>query len=52
MKLLEVYRAPAGFRVRVCGSRVHHGLVGALMVAAGAFLMARDMDDFPWLRDW
>lgn len=52
MKLLEVERNPLGYRVRVYGCRIHHGAVGAALVFVGAYLMARDMADFPWLRDW
>jgi hypothetical protein len=52
VKLLEVERNALGCRVRVCAFRVHHGLVGVALVAVGAFLIGRDLDDFPWLRDW
>ncbi len=36
-------------RVFVCGRRLHHGLVGAVMVGVGAVLVWHDRHDFPWL---
>lgn len=36
-------------RVYFAGRRVHHGLVGAGMVAVGAVLAWGDRHDFPWL---
>jgi hypothetical protein len=51
VKLLEVERNPLGYRVRVCQCRVHHGAVGVLMVLWGAYLVGRDIADFPFLRD-
>lgn len=36
-------------RVYVAGRRVHHGLVGVAMVAAGIVLAVHDRKDFPWL---
>jgi hypothetical protein len=38
-------------RVWVCGARLHHGLVGAVMVGFGVALMIHDKLDFPWLQD-
>ena len=52
MKPLEVERHPAGYRVRFCGCRIHHGLVGLGMLVGGVWLMVKDIADFPWLRDW
>ena len=34
-------------RVWVCGQRVHHGLTGVLLAAAGTVLMAHDWKDRP-----
>lgn len=35
-------------RVYLAGLRIHHGLAGALLVTAGAFLAWHDRHDFPW----
>lgn len=35
-------------RVYICGYRVHHGLVGAALAAAGILLVWHDRRDFPW----
>lgn len=51
MKLLCVSKNPNGLRVHILGARIHHGLAGAFMVCWGAFLMAKDLDDFPWWHD-
>jgi hypothetical protein len=38
-------------RVWVCGQRLHHGLTGALLAAAGFALMAHDWGDRSfWFR--
>jgi hypothetical protein len=38
-------------RVWVCGCRMHHGLTGALLAAAGLALMAHDWSDRSfWFR--
>jgi hypothetical protein len=38
-------------RVWVCGQRLHHGLTGALLTAAGIALMAHDRRDRAiWFR--
>ena len=34
-------------RVWICGQRVHHGLTGVLLAAAGTALMAHDWKDRP-----
>lgn len=36
-------------RVYFRGRRVHHGLVGAMMMAVGVVLVWHDRHDFPWL---
>lgn len=38
-----------GKQVHVRGRRIHHGLVGALLVAAGVVYMADDWHDRWWL---
>jgi hypothetical protein len=35
-------------RVYFCRCRVHHGLVGFLLVVLGAYLVADDWHDWPW----
>ena len=45
MTLIEVQ----GRRLRAFGWRVHHGTIGAVLVAIGAVLMAHDRRD---LREW
>jgi hypothetical protein len=38
-------------RVWICGRRMHHGLTGALLAAAGLALMAHDWSDRScWFR--
>ena len=38
-------------RVWICGQRMHHGLTGALLAAAGFALMAHDWSDRSlWFR--
>jgi hypothetical protein len=38
-------------RVWICGQRVHHGMTGALLAAAGTLLMAHDWKDRPiWFQ--
>ncbi|MEK6327215.1 MAG: hypothetical protein AABM66_06785 [Actinomycetota bacterium] len=38
-------------RVWICGQRLHHGLTGALLTAAGIALMAHDRRDrSAWFR--
>jgi hypothetical protein len=38
-------------RVWICGQRMHHGLTGALLAAAGLALMAHDRHDRAfWFR--
>ena len=38
-------------RVWICGRRMHHGLTGALLAAAGFALMAHDWNDRSfWFR--
>jgi hypothetical protein len=38
-------------RVWICGQRMHHGLTGALLAAAGFVLMAHDWSDRSfWFR--
>jgi hypothetical protein len=38
-------------RVWICGRRMHHGLTGALLAAAGFVLMAHDWSDRSlWFR--
>ena len=38
-------------RVWICGQRLHHGLTGALLTAAGIALMAHDRRDrSTWFR--
>jgi hypothetical protein len=38
-------------RVWICGKRLHHGLTGALLAAAGFALMAHDWSDRSfWFR--
>ena len=34
-------------RLWICGQRVHHGLTGVLLAAAGTALMAHDWKDRP-----
>ena len=42
---------PRRRRLWVCGQRVHHGMTGALLAAAGAALMAHDIKDLPmWFQ--
>ena len=42
---------PAHRRLWICGQRVHHGMTGALLTAAGTLLMAHDWKDRPiWFR--
>jgi hypothetical protein len=42
---------PRRRRLWVCGQRVHHGMTGALLAAAGTFLMAHDWKDLPlWFQ--
>ena len=36
---------PHRHRLWVCGQRVHHGMTGALLAAAGTALMAHDIKD-------
>jgi hypothetical protein len=38
-------------RVHICGARIHHGLVGAVLFTVGVILMADDLHDIPWMRD-
>ena len=35
-------------RLWICGQRVHHGLTGLLLAAAGTALMAHDWKDRPF----
>jgi len=45
-------RVTADRRLYVLGARVHHGLAGGLLIAAGLALVWDDRRDFPWpLRD-
>jgi hypothetical protein len=38
-------------RVWICGQRLHHGLTGAMLAAAGVVLMAHDWNDRSfWFR--
>ena len=39
---------PARRRLWICGQRVHHGLTGLLLAAAGTALMAHDWKDRPF----
>lgn len=48
---IQIYGAPGGLRVKVLGRRIHHGLVGLVLVGYGAYLAMGDADDFPWLSD-
>jgi hypothetical protein len=52
MQLLALSKNPHGYRVHFLGARVHHGLIGLLMLSWGAFLMLKDAHDFPWLSDY
>lgn len=36
-------------RVYLWRCRVHHGLIGLLLVVTGVWLVAHDRADFPWL---
>jgi hypothetical protein len=38
---------PQRRRLWICGQRVHHGLTGAFLAAAGTALMAHDWKDRP-----
>lgn len=41
-----------GPRVYLGGQRLHHGLVGCMLLAVGAALVAHDWRDRPWsLKD-
>lgn len=40
-----------GWRCYVLGRRLHHGLVGVVMAAAGLALAAHDRRDFPFRPD-
>lgn len=41
-----------GRRVYIAGRRVHHGLAGLMLCAAGVALIVHDWRDRPWpLRD-
>lgn len=46
-----VYYDKVKRRLWICGKRIHHGLAGAAMTAAGVLLMVHDLKDAPWLRD-
>lgn len=37
-----------GYRVYICGRRLHHGLTGALLIPLGLLLCWHDRRDFPW----
>lgn len=62
--MVRIVRQPGcGPRNYVLGHRLHHGMIGAgvvaagvvlhnpLVVAAGVTLMVHDWHDFPWLTD-
>jgi hypothetical protein len=51
LSMLSISRHPIGPRVQLLGARVHHGALGALLAAAGVFLMVRDWRERPWHRD-
>lgn len=50
-KLLEVVPHELGSRCYVKGRRVHHGLFGCVLIAAGVAMCWSDRHDAPWLRD-
>lgn len=51
-QLVAVYRNPNGYRVKVLNQRIHHGLIGVALVFYGAWLVGKDIADFPWLSDY
>jgi hypothetical protein len=44
-------RRPGSIRCYVRGHRLHHGLVGIVLIATGAALVAHDRADWPFTHD-